>query len=145
MSADFVLTMDADLQHVPEDIPNFIAVQKETEADMVIGCRQRTGTHMPIHRRISNAITSKLVGIRTGIRIQDSQCGFRLIRRKVLEDVSAVLPGYEAETEFLIKAAKRGYRIAWAPVQTVYGKEKSYMTHWKTTVNFLKVLLKEYV
>ena len=141
--ADFVLTMDADLQHLPEDIPNFIGVQKEMDADIVVGWRQRKGTRMPFHRRMSNTITSALVGIRTGIRIKDSQCGFRLIRKIVLEKVFTVSSGYEAETEFLIKAAKRGFRFAWAPVQTVYGEEKSYMTHWKTTVKFIEVLFKE--
>ena len=143
-SVDFVLTMDADLQHLPEDIPNFIAVQKETNADLVAGWRQRGGTRMPFHRRMSNTITSALVGIRTGVLIKDSQCGFRLIRKKVLEKVFTVSCGYEAETEFLIKAAKRGFRFAWAPVQTVYGEEKSYMTHWRTTINFIRVLFKEY-
>ncbi|MFZ1979218.1 MAG: glycosyltransferase family 2 protein, partial [Bacteroidota bacterium] len=116
-SVDFVLTLDADLQHLPEDIPNFIAVQKETNADLVAGWRQRGGTRMPFHRRMSNTITSALVGIRTGVLIKDSQCGFRLIRKKVLEKVFTVSCGYEAETEFLIKAAKRGFRFAWAPVQ----------------------------
>ncbi len=143
-SVDFVLTLDADLQHLPEDIPNFIAVQKETNADLVAGWRQRGGTRMPFHRRMSNTITSALVGIRTGVLIKDSQCGFRLIRKKVLEKVFTVSCGYEAETEFLIKAAKRGFRFAWAPVQTVYGEEKSYMTHWRTTINFIRVLFKEY-
>jgi glycosyltransferase involved in cell wall biosynthesis len=144
-SVDFVLTMDADLQHLPEDIPNFTAVQKEQHADLIVGWRQRRGTRMPLHRRMSNAITSALVGMRTGIRIKDSQCGFRLIRKKVLEEVFTVAPGYEAETEFLIKAAKRSFRFAWAPVHTVYGEEKSYMTHWKTTAKFLRVLFKEYL
>ncbi len=144
-SVDFVLTMDADLQHLPEDIPNFITVQKEQNADLIVGWRQRRGTRMPLHRRMSNAITSALVGMRTGIRIKDSQCGFRMIRKKVLEEVFTAAPGYEAETEFLIKAAKRSFRFAWAPVQTVYGEEKSYMTHWKTTVKFLRVLFKEYI
>jgi glycosyltransferase involved in cell wall biosynthesis len=141
---EFILTIDADLQHLPEDVPKFLLAQQGTNADIVIGWRQRIGTRMPLHRRLSNTITSALVGMRTRRTIIDSQCGFRLIRRTVLEGIRLEAAGYEAETEFLIKAARRGYSIDFVPVQTIYGKEKSYMTHWTTTVNFIKVLFRKY-
>jgi glycosyltransferase involved in cell wall biosynthesis len=141
---EFILTLDADLQHQPEDIPKFFLTQQKTNADIVIGWRERIGTGMPMHRRLSNTITSVLVGIRTGAKMKDSQCGFRLIRRSVIDHVQLESPGYEAETEFLIKAARCGFKIEFVPVQTIYGKEKSYMTHWATTVNFIKVIFRNY-
>lgn len=140
----FILTMDADLQHQPEDCLKLLSAQKKTNADMVIGWRGRIGTNMPVHRRVSNTITSAMVGIKTGMKIKDSQCGFRLIRKNVAERIRIEANGYEAETEFLIKAARLGCTIEFIPVHTVYGNEKSYMTHWTTTVNFLKVLLRDY-
>jgi glycosyltransferase involved in cell wall biosynthesis len=139
-----VLTIDADLQHRPEDIPAFFKARNEGGADVIVGVRKRVRAGMPLARILSNAITSAVVSARTGTAIRDSQCGFRLIRRSVIEEISTESDGYEAETEFLIKAAKRGFRIDFVPVQTVYRNEKSYMTHWRTTVNFVKVLLKEY-
>jgi glycosyltransferase involved in cell wall biosynthesis len=141
---NFIITMDADLQHRPEDVPKLFAAQRFSNADIVVGRRNRIGTGMPIARILSNTITSALVGMRTGCRISDSQCGFRLIRRRVLESVRLESPGFEAETEFLIKSARRGFRIEFAPVSTVYAREKSHMTHWTTTVNFIKVLFREY-
>jgi glycosyltransferase involved in cell wall biosynthesis len=141
---EFILTMDADLQHQPEDAPKFFLAQQKTIADIIIGCRERIGTRMPMHRRLSNTITSALVGIRTGVSIKDSQCGFRLIRRPVIERIQLEAAGYEAETEFLIKAARRGFIIDSVPVQTIYGTEKSYMTHWATTVNFIRVIIRNY-
>jgi glycosyltransferase involved in cell wall biosynthesis len=141
---EFIVTIDADLQHQPEDIPKFLLVQQKTNADIVIGWRERIGTQMPVHRKLSNAITSVLVGMRTGVKIKDSQCGFRLIRSSVIEIVQLESTGYEAETEFLIKAAHRGFKIEFVPVRTIYGTEKSYMTHWTTTVNFIKVILRKY-
>jgi hypothetical protein len=62
----------------------------------------------------------------------------------VIERIRLDSTGYEAETEFLIKAARRGFKINFVPVQTIYGKEKSYMTHWATTVNFIKVFFRNY-
>ncbi len=141
---DFILTVDADLQHRPEDIPELFAAQRASNADIVVGRRSRIGTGMPIARILSNTITSALVGLRTGSRISDSQCGFRLIRRQVLDRVRLESSGFEAETEFLIKSARQGFRIEFAPVHTVYAREKSHMTHWTTTVNFIKVLFREY-
>jgi glycosyltransferase involved in cell wall biosynthesis len=141
---EIIVTIDADLQHQPEDVPKFLLVQQKTNADIVIGWRERIGTQMPLHRRLSNTITSALVGIRTGVKIKDSQCGFRLIRRSVIERVRLDAAGYEAETEFLMKAARRGFTIEFVPVQTIYGAEKSHMTHWATTVNFIKVISRNY-
>jgi glycosyltransferase involved in cell wall biosynthesis len=141
---DYIFTVDADLQHQPEDIPKFLALQRQTGADIIIGWRERRGTRMPVHRRLSNTITSSLVGMRTGITIKDSQCGFRMIRRSVLERIQLESAGYEAETELLLKAARAGCSIDFVPVHTVYGNEKSYMTHWTTTRNFIKVLFRDY-
>jgi glycosyltransferase involved in cell wall biosynthesis len=144
-SADYVLTLDADLQHAPEDAPKFFEALQQTQADIIVGWRRRSGTKMPVHRRMSNALTSFMVGTRTGTVIRDSQCGYRLMRKNVLQHVKLETAGFEAETEFLIKAAKRNFVIEFVSVQTVYGDEKSYMTHWKTTKNFAKVLFRDWV
>jgi len=141
---EFILTLDADLQHRPEDIQNFFNTQRQTGADIVIGWRNRIGTKMPLHRIMSNTLTSALVSLKTGQKIKDSQCGFRMIRKRVLENIQLESRGYEAETEFLIKAARLKFRIEFVPIETVYGNEKSYITHWATTMNFIKVLLRKY-
>jgi hypothetical protein len=99
---------------------------------------------MPVHRSLSNTITTALVRARTGLEITDSQCGFRLIRRRVLERVRLTTAGYEAETEFLIRAARQRFRAASAGVRTVYGTGTSHMTHWRTTVRFIQTLFTEY-
>jgi glycosyltransferase involved in cell wall biosynthesis len=145
ISTEYVLTLDADLQHVPEDAPRFFEALQQTDADVLVGWRKRVGTKMPIHRRMSNAVTSFMVGTRTSVMIRDSQCGYRLIKRKVIEQIMLETTGFEAETEFLMKAAKQKFAIEFVPIQTVYGNEKSYMTHWKTTMNFAKVLFRDWV
>ena len=141
---NFVLTMDADLQHAPEDIPALFEAQQRTAADIVVGTRKRFGVGMPVARIISNTITSALVSMRSKTKIEDSQCGFRLIRSAVIQRVFLEARGYEAETEFLIKAAQNGFGIASAPIQTIYRNEKSHMTHAATTKLFLKTLLRDY-
>ena len=140
----YVITMDADLQHDPSEIHRFVAAWNRGEADIVIGSRPRFGAGMPIHRILSNTITSSLVTTRTGVPIADCQSGFRLMSREVLSAIDIESDGYEAETEFLIKAARKGYRIGFVPIRTIYGTGQSSMTHLKTTRDFLRVLLREY-
>jgi len=139
-----VVTIDADLQHDTQDLSTFVNARRRTGANIVLGRRKRVGSGMPFSRVLSNCITSFLVSARTGISIPDSQCGYRLIGREVLESVDVESEGYEAETELLIRAAARGFRISWVPVNTVYRGETSHMTHWKTTRRFIKTLFKEY-
>ncbi len=139
-----VITMDADLQHRPEDIPRFLDLYNVTHNDVIIGSRLHNKKGMPFHRILSNTITTALVKIRTGVNITDSQSGFRFIMRRVLEKVQLQSTGFEAETEFLIKAASSGFSFGSLPIDTIYSNEKSTMTHFATTINFLKVLLKQY-
>ncbi|MFA6455341.1 MAG: glycosyltransferase family 2 protein [Bacteroidota bacterium] len=139
-----VITMDADLQHQPEEIPNFISRYVSEKCDIIIGSRLHDMKRMPIHRMFSNTVTTALVRLRTGTKIKDSQSGFRFISRGVLEKVALTSEGFEAETEFLIKAAAAGFSFDSIPIATIYAGEKSNMTHLQTTVNFIKVLLKQY-
>ena len=141
---DAVITMDADLQHRPEDIPRFIEMFTLTKCDIIIGSRLHNKQGMPIHRIVSNTITTGLVRLRTGVSISDSQSGFRFITHKVLQNIKLQSTGFEAETEFLIKAAAFGYSFGSIPIQTIYAGEKSNMTHLQTTINFIKVLFKRY-
>ena len=141
---DSVITMDADLQHDPKDVPTFLAAWRSGESDLILGYRRRIGSGMPVHRVLSNTITSALVSARTGLHIRDSQTGFRMIARNVISAIEVQADGYEAETEILMKAARKGFRISGVPIATIYRGAPSHMTHWKTTMRFLQVLLREY-
>jgi glycosyltransferase involved in cell wall biosynthesis len=141
---DALVTLDADLQHRPEDIASFVHMQERSGAEIVVGNRNRVGTSMPVHRRISNTITSFLVSARTGKAIPDSQCGFRLLTKEAYASIRTESSGFGAETEFLIKAARRGFRIESVPIGTIYDNEGSHMRNWETTVSFIRVLFKDY-
>ncbi len=116
---DVVLTLDADGQHDPAYAPALIAALDG--ADVVIGARARAGSSMPLRRRMTNAMASAAIARVAGIRLWDTQSGFRAIRRSVLERVRARGDRYEYETDFLIRAARAGFRVCNAAVPTVYG------------------------
>ncbi len=116
---DTVVTMDADGQHPPEAAPALVAALER--ADIALGARSRHAGHMPLGRRMTNALASAAVGAIIGSSLSDSQSGFRAIRRTVIELVEGHGDRYEYETDFLIQAGRAGFRIAAVPIATVYG------------------------
>ena len=120
---DGVLTLDADGQHPPECLPDFLRAFA-AGADLVLGARART-PDMPAGRRLANAISSGWVTAMAGQRISDSQSGYRLYGRRMLE-ATPITPGrYEVETEVAVRAARLGFRLAEVEIPTVYGAEQS--------------------
>lgn len=136
---EYSITLDADLQHDPSLIPSFI--QAIGSFDIVIGNRLNDLSKMPLQRILSNHITSFLLSLKTGVKIKDSQSGYRIFRNNVLQDILPSSNGFEAESEMIIKAAKNKLRIGFINIPTIYGNEKSKIRPVQTIVSFLKVLL----
>jgi glycosyltransferase involved in cell wall biosynthesis len=134
-----IITLDADLQHDPEFIPKIIDELENYEA--VIGNRLNKLKSMPLHRRLSNKLTSFLLSLKTGQKILDSQCGFRGYNSSFLQSVKTVYPGFEAESEILVMGAKKGFKIGFVEIPTKYEDRKSKMRPFKTIVGFLKVII----
>ena len=116
---DVVLTLDADGQHDPSYAP--MLLRALDDCDIVIGQRARAGSTMPLRRRMTNAMATMAIARVAGIRLEDTQSGFRAIRRRVLERVQAHGDRYEFETDFLIRAARAGFRVCNVEIPTLYG------------------------
>ena len=134
----YVVTLDADLQHNPDEITKLISLFDKYE--LIIGNRMNNLSSMPFSRKISNKLTSFFLTIKSGQHIFDSQCGFRAFTAEVLKNIRTKENGFEAETEMILLAAKKGYKIGFANVSTIYGTEKSKMKPVKTTIGFIKLL-----
>lgn len=137
---DAVVTLDGDGQHPPSAIPDLVRRQEETGADLIVGARTRRHTKMPLHRRLSNKITSGMASRMAGCDLPDSQSGYRLIRTALLEKVRLTTSHYETETELLIKAARGGFTIDSAAIPTVYADETSHIHLIRDTIRFLRLM-----
>ena len=135
---DEIVTIDADLQHNPDEIP--LLCSKLNLYPIVIGNRLNNLKDMPLQRRMSNKITSFLLSIKIGQKILDSQSGFRAYRADVIKNVNTTKNGYEAESEILIEASRKGYKIGFADVSTIYGNEISKMNPVTSTIGFIKLM-----
>ncbi len=138
--ADPVLTLDADGQHLPEEVPRLIECASRTGADIVVGTRRLDPREMPFVRRWTNRTMSAVLSLAAGCRIGDTQSGFRLFRARVLREVPVTTEGFDLESEILVRAARRGFRIREAVVSTVYGTEKSKIRPVQDTLRFLELL-----
>jgi glycosyltransferase involved in cell wall biosynthesis len=123
LACEAVVTLDADGQHDPAAVPRLLRALGH--ADVVIGAR-RAAPPMPWGRRVSNRLASSAVSACTGRGIPDSQSGFRALRAGVVSgialgpDAESWGDGYEYETAVLIHAVRRGCRLAFVPVPTMY-------------------------
>jgi len=137
---DAAITLDADGQHEPEDIPRFVAeAASDPRIGIVLGCRMSGTLGMPFVRLYTNRLTSAVVSAFAGQRIADSQCGFRLIRREVLQSVRLRTSRFDTESELLIEAGRKGWRIAEVPIRTIYGSERSKINALFDTLRFLRL------
>ena len=117
--ARVVLTVDADGQHDPTFAPTLLEALEH--ADLAVGARDRRSGGMPASRRLTNRLSAATVGWCIGHPVADAQSGFRAIRRHVVAEISPRGDRYEFETEFLILAGRRGHRITFVGIPTVYG------------------------
>lgn len=138
-----VITMDGDGQHLPDDIPSFIELAGHSRAAVIIGNRMLKTTGMPWSRVLTNRFMSWLISLVAKQEIPDSQCGFRFIRKELLERLSLITTKYETETEMLIRAAQMGFVIESLAVNTVYGEEKSQINSFLDTARFVRFIIRE--
>jgi len=137
-----VITMDGDGQHKVEDVVSFEkAYRRNKNISIWVGKRKIKGTDMPFMRRITNISMSILISLFSLQWIPDTQNGFRLIKRDVIRNVTLITSKFETESELLIKAGWKMYRIGSVPISTVYSKEKSKINPTRDTIRFFRMLL----
>ena len=140
---DGVVAMDGDGQHAIEDVDAFIKKARESPDCVIVGSRMKNPKGMPFVRFLTNKIMSFLISLLCRQTIDDTQCGFRFIGTKVLKEINLSSSDYEIESEVLIKATKKGFRIFSVPIQTIYSHECSKINPLTDTVRFFRYILRE--
>lgn len=140
---EFAISIDADLQHDPNELPNFLQEQKKGDFDMVIGRREFKRGVMPLHRICSNRITSQMVSLLCGTRIYDSQSGYRLYRLSLIRGLKFNSERYQFESEIIIKYARQGAKFGFIPIETIYHGQESHISNFRDINNFVKLIWNE--
>jgi len=141
---DSIIIMDGDGQHSPDDVPALIKHAEEKEGDIIVGNRMTYVKNMPFIRLATNRFMSFLLSLMCRQHIPDTQCGFRLIKRKVLEQLDLKTKKYDLDSEILIKASKKHFKIVSVPVKTIYKDELSSIHPVKDSFRFIALIFKSY-
>ncbi len=135
-----VLTIDSDLQHLPEEIPAFFA--KDDGQKLIMGTRNIDSKIMPWDRWLTNNLTSIIISVFSCCRIRDSQSGFRLLPVSLLKSIELKTINYDLESEMLFKAGAAGYRIDEVSISTVYDGSHSYINPLVDSGRFVRQIWK---
>ncbi len=141
---DAVVTLDADGQHDPAEIPKFMdafSANVSQPPDLVIGARNY---HlMPIVRRTSNTIGRWMISWSMGQTIPDNQSGYRLISRRLMEVLQdSDEQNFEFEVEMIAICLKQGYILQWVPIQTIYAGEGSHIRPLRHLMHWFRIVWK---
>jgi len=137
---EFILVLDADGQHLPEEIGRFLAAAAATRADLFVGTRMEDLRTMPFVRRMVNRYMSGRISRLCGQEIPDTQCGYRMLSRQLAPHLLEGTSRFEYETEMLIIASRAGFRIGSVPISTIYRDEVSRIHPVRDTIRFFKLM-----
>ncbi len=134
---DAVITLDADGQHLPEEIPRLLEAA-ETGADLVLGTRDHLFAEMGSVRRVSNRLSSRAISLAAGRPLTDVQTGFRLYTRRLIEVTGFPGAHFEAESAVVVRAARAGFTIAAVPVRLGFADGRT-TSHYRPLLDSLRI------
>jgi glycosyltransferase involved in cell wall biosynthesis len=121
-----VLSMDADGQHDPDEIPKFLEDYRQHSDSIVVGTRMKEKGKIPRARYNSMHIARFYVSLVSNQFVEDTQCGYRLYPLSVIKRLRLITEKYVTETEILMKAGDSGTEIRFVPIRTIYGENGSH-------------------
>ena len=145
-SYQVVITLDADGQHDPSEIPSLLRIFHSVKPDIIIASRAGEFSRMTFLRRFWNRLGAKAVARFCHSDITDSQSGYRLIRTEILKEIRLFTSGYETELELLIKACKKGFNVLSVPTiaprvdGTAFSHFRPVADTWSECKLFLRIL-----
>ena len=134
-----MLTIDGDMQHNPNEIEKFINIKSKVE--FVFGSRKLIKP-MPIHRRLSNYITSSIISLLISNKIYDSQCGYRRYKLDCVNIDNINDNGYLFESEIILNSINSKSNITNISIDTIYSDNKSHINNLTDTFKFINIIFK---
>ena len=139
----WVITMDADGQHSPDDLGKFFDAinSADSKTALILGARQRSLKLMPPARIFSNWATSAFISHITKQKVADSQCGYRAYRLSAILSVKCKFFRFEMESECILRLNNAGFFVRNVPIQTLYTAQTSHISHFADTFRWLKAMV----
>jgi glycosyltransferase involved in cell wall biosynthesis len=136
---EFMITLDADGQHHPSDIPKFLEVLKDHSDTIVIGARRMEGANVPASSRFGMRFSDFWLRVETGVAMRDTQSGFRAYPVAAMSSLSLTGHRYDFEVEVLAKAAWAGLEIQSVEIGVTYEEPGRRVSHFKPFLDNLRI------
>ncbi|PYK08150.1 MAG: hypothetical protein DME61_10915 [Verrucomicrobia bacterium] len=137
----WLILLDSDGQHLPEEIERFLsAAASATQPMLFVGNRMDNASAMPFIRRVVNRYMSRRISHLCGQRIPDTQCGFRMLHQQLIPELLGGGDRFDYDTEVLIIASRKRYRIEPVPITTVYSDQVSNIHPVRDAFRFFKLM-----
>ena len=135
---DYVISIDSDGQHYPENIPNFVTKLEENPGSLIIGARNMNQDSVPGKSSFGNKFSNFWFQFETGIKLPDTQSGYRLYPVKALDKVRFFTTKFEFEIEVIVKAAWRNIPVIPVPIKVLYDPDER-VTHFRPFRDFTRI------
>jgi glycosyltransferase involved in cell wall biosynthesis len=136
---DYAITIDSDGQHFADDLPTFINELPLHRNAIIIGARNMEQSSVPGKSSFGNKFSNFWFWVETGLRMPDTQSGFRLYPIKALQTMSFITRKYEFEIEVLVRAAWSGIEVTSVPIKVFYADKAVRVSHFRPFTDFSRI------
>lgn len=135
----YAITIDSDGQHYADDMPRFVERIAEKPDSLLIGARNLTAENMPSKNTFANRFSNFWYRVETGIRLTDTQSGYRLYPLAKLQKMWLITSRYEYEVEIIVRAAWRGIHVENIPIKVYYPPREERVSHFRPLRDFTRI------
>ena len=135
----YAITLDADGQHYPEDIPLFLEANIKNPGCLIVGARKMEGVTRSKASSFANSFSNFWFCVQTLHRLPDTQTGYRLYPLKKIKGLRFLTSRYEAELELMVFASWHGVKLVSVPINVFYPKPEERVSHFKPGLDFTRI------
>lgn len=136
---NYAISIDSDGQHYADDIVGFVKTIQANPNSFIIGSREMNNPNMPNKNSFANKFSNFWYFIQTGIKLKDTQTGYRLYPINEILKMNIYTKRYETELEILVRAAWRNIKIIPIPIKVYYPKKEDRVSHFRPTKDFIRI------
>jgi len=138
---DYAISIDSDGQHFPKDLPVFLSALKDHPNTLFIGARNMDQSDVPAKSSFGNRFSNFWFRVETGIRLPDTQSGYRLYPIALLQSLRLFTNRFEFEIEVIVRAAWKAIPVMAIPVSVYYAPPGERVSHFRPITDFARISL----